>query len=755
MRLRLTAAGLVFFSALTFTACERPEAKKARYLAHGRKFLEAKDYSRAILEFQNAAAAVPGDADAQYQLGKVYMTAGDMRSATLHFQRATELNPSHAGAQLMLARQMAQSGDKEQISDARERALNVLSASPDNTDAVQMLAFTEFELGKPGEAERELRQALSRFPKSLTSSVSLANLLLARKDLAGAEAVLKTAASQAPDSAEAAVALAALYAMAGRLPAAEEQIGRALKIDPKNGPALFVLAGIQLNSGRAEDAEKSYKQLSALPAYKSIHAAYLFQAGQTSRAISEFEALAAADPADMGLRHQLLSAYQSAGKYVEAEQLLAAVLRKQSNDPDALYRRGELHLMMGHYAEAQTDVNTLLQRYSRSADAHYLLARIYRETGAAAKRTRELQEALRLSPDLLKARLELAQDLIDSKSPKAALDVLNEAPKTQQQMLPVILKRDWALLAMGDFPELNKGLTEASAAGNDPEMLLISGMAQLEMQKPAAARPLLEAALRGNPDDLRILRALIRCYLSGNETQAGSATFNKYAADRPKSPWAQQTLGEWLALTGSPAEARKAFDAAIALNQKFRPAYLMLVHLDITEGNPAAAREKLSRLLAIYDNDAPAHHQLAGLEYAAGDVAAALTHYKRAVELDPSNVDALNDMAYVLLLSGHTDEAMTYAQAAQEKAPDNGAVLDTLGWALYNKAIYRGAVEQLEKAVAKGGGAVSRYHLAMAYMKTGDIDLGEQALEAALKIDPTIPEATMARQLIMESLPSK
>jgi len=117
MRLRLHAAAVFCLIVLALSGCARPEAKKARYVAEGRNFLDKEDYSRAILAFKNAATAVPADAETQYQLGLAFMAAGDLQSATLSFKRATELNPAHVGAQLRLSQQLARSGDNELIAD--------------------------------------------------------------------------------------------------------------------------------------------------------------------------------------------------------------------------------------------------------------------------------------------------------------------------------------------------------------------------------------------------------------------------------------------------------------------------------------------------------------------------------------------------------------------------------------------------------------------------------------------------------------
>src|SRR5574341_254774 len=49
------------------------------------------------------------------------------------------------------------------------------------------------------------------------------------------------------------------------------------------------------------------------------------------------------------------------------------------------------------------------------------------------------------------------------------------------------------------------------------------------------------------------------------------------------------------------------------------------------------------------------------------------------------------------------------------------------------------ALESFQRAVAKQDTALRRYHLAMAYLKAGNLKQGEATLRAAVKSDPNLP----------------
>jgi len=130
-----------------------------------------------------------------------------------------------------------------------------------------------------------------------------------------------------------------------------------------------------------------------------------------------------------------------------------------------------------------------------------------------------------------------------------------------------------------------------------------------------------------------------------------------------------------------------------------------------------------------------------------GKSVAAIENYRKVVNLDAKNIMGLNGLAYLLADSRQADEALKYAQQAKELAPENAAIDDTLGWTYYQKGMYPMAVTHLESADARDATPRRKYHLAMAYLKAGDQKRGRQTLDAALKMDPNLPEAQAARQL--------
>ena len=732
-------------------ACARtPMQKRDRFLESGKKLFEKKEYARAVLDFKNAVAAMPQDSEAYYELGRTYAAFHELQSAVNSFRKAISLDPKNRGAQLELSKIMASTIDPEALEDAENRLNTLLQSGVADPEALQTLALTELKLGKMDVAAGHLQQALGASPQSLKSSVLLATTNLGRGDFKGAEDVLQKACLSAPKSPDARVILGDFYILRNRVPEAEKQFQEALILNPNHGPALAELGKLLISLGRKADAEQAFKRLAALPdpVTRSAHAVFLLQEGRQDDAIREFEQLAKSDPDDRPARTRLVYAFISVGRKQDAYRVLQSALKKNPKDLDALLQRGELYLSDAKYALAESDVNQVLYAKPNSAEVHYILAQLHKARGSALLQRQELSEALRLNPVLLRVRLELAQLLINSNGAKTAMDVLDEAPTFQRRLLAVLVQRNWALWASDDLLELRKGIEQGLATARIPDLLIQDGLLKLRQGDPKGARASVDEALRLDPTDLRALDIIRQSYVSQKQAQAAVQKVREYVARSPRSAPAQEFLGSVLMASGDYDGARTALETAQAVDPTLTNTELKLVQLDVATKRTDEAQKRLEKLITLQDIPL-AYLWLGNLEEYRGDHKRAIDQFRKVVEREPDNVQALNNLAYLVLEYNNTpDEALKYAEKATELAPDRLAVADTIGWILYRKGLYSSAVKHLERAAADRSNALSKYHLAMAYAKAGDLSRSRAVFKTALQTNPNLPEAKIASEVI-------
>jgi tetratricopeptide (TPR) repeat protein len=736
---------------LLLAGCRQtPTEKSAKHIANGIKLLQQHDAPRAVLQFRNAVQALPGSAEAHYQLGIAYLATNDPMKAVGELRRAIALNPKHAGAQLTLAQLLSSVDNPEMLKDAEQRLQLLIRDGPDNPGALHTLGLTELKLGEASDAIRHLQRALAIAPQELTYSVTLAQAKLQQNDLKGAEEALKNAATTSPKSADAAILLARFYAYNKDWGKAEEQLQRALVLEPRSAAAWLNLAAIQLQTGRKGEAEQSYKKLAALP-YKptqSTYGLFLFQEGRREEAIHEFERLAKQDADDREARTRLVAAYRESGRVSDARRVLTDALKKNPKDLDALLQRGELALADGKFADAEVDLNQVLHLKADSAEAHYALAGLHNARGVTLMYRQELNEVLRLNPNLVAVRVELCKSLIASNNAKAALATLDGTPESQRTLVPLIEQRNWALLGVDGTAEARKGIDQGLAIARTPDLLLQDAMLKIAARQYAEARQVLKEGLQKAPEDTRLLRALMGSYAAQKEIPKGVTEVRAHADSHPNSPEVQYFLGALLLETGQKAEAHKAFTSAVKLNPQYIPAEMELVRMNLTQSNWTDARQQLTSLLSSHDENPVAHLWLGMLEESVGNHTAALNAFQRAFEVEPNNPLTLNNLAYTLAeYANRPDEALKLAQKARELSPDNPDFQDTLGWVLFRKGLYDNAVTQLQAAAAKGTDVRTQYHLAMAYLKAGQENRGRTILEAALRKNPKLAEAKMASEL--------
>jgi tetratricopeptide (TPR) repeat protein len=581
----------------------------------------------------------------------------------------------------------------------------------------------------------------------MSSYVILAKLKILKRDLAGAEGVLKKAIAASPASAGARLALANFYLTTQRNQEAEKLIREALDLDKKSGIPLFDLAMFEYRTGRKSDAEQHLRQLSSYPdaELKSMHAIYLFKEGDKQEAVAELEKLARDNPKALGIRSRLLAAYWAIRRLDLVERMLDEAIKKQPKDLEALLQRGELYIATGRFGQAEADLGKVLSLRSDAAVVHFVLAKLEQARGSDLGYRQELQEALRLNPGLLQARLDLARRLTESGFPESAIKLLNEAPATDRTSVSLVTERNWALLAANNYDELQKNLKAELDQTRQPELLAQDGWLKIRQRDYDAARVSIEEGLKKAPSDVRLLTALAALYGAQNKTAEFTERLRQYAQQN-KSAAIQFFAEDWLRRVGDRSGARTLLLAAHTADPGSYEADLALAELDIADGKLDSARSLLSQLADSRDRDVSLRARVAELEVQQRHVPQAINQYRKIVAADRNNIYALNNLAYLLAGQNQPDEALAYAQQAKKLAPTLPQVDDTLGWVLYHKSVYGEAVMHLEAAAKKSSDPAIEYHLGLAYFKTGKNEQGAELLRRALKQAPNMQEAKLARR---------
>jgi tetratricopeptide (TPR) repeat protein len=737
----LVAAVLLAATSLLAGCRQNPRQREATFLQKGRSYAEQGDYSRAILEFRNAAAVMPGDPEPYYQIGLADLKSNNVREAIRMLQKAVSLSTNHAGARLKLAELLLVPNHQELAHRAKEHIEQVLFVNPADPDALFFMGITQMELGQAGEAEKAFDEILSKSPQNLRTAVALARLKIGSKDTAAAEAVLKKVVRESPGSAHAATVLGVFYVATGRDQLAEVQFRSALQIDPKYAPCLIQLAQLQGRQGRQEIAAETYKTISTLPdkEYRSFYGMYLLRQGKTQAAIAEFERLYRIDSQDRTTRNRLIAAYLYANRVPDAQKILDAVLARNPKDIDALMQRGEIHLRNGNIAEAKKDIEGVLHFEPNSGLGHYLMAVIDQGEGLTSLQRSELATAVKLAPNLLRARLDLANLFVEAHDAKSAMDTLDSVPAFQKDSLPVVVARNWALIGGGDYKAARKAVDEALAKSNTSELLVQDGVLKVSEKNYAGARSVLEKVLKDKPGDVRALRLLSQSYALGNNRPDEIQVLRRHATLHPDSVATQLVLAASLLESGQYDEARTILTKSKVLEPKSVDVDLMLARVDVDQGKLVDARQRLRDVVSSNPQNISALLMLGMIEESTQQTGEAAEQYRRIVSLDKRNIIALNNLAGALARDpAQVDEALQYARNAKELAPENTAVCDTLGWIYYRKGLYPQAKTELETALRQDARPAIQYHLGLTYLRTGDSERGKELVAAALRANPKL-----------------
>lgn len=280
-----------------------------------------------------------------------------------------------------------------------------------------------YEAGRWDEAERELREALSRNPFQSEWHFNLGLTLEAAGRFHDAADAYKKAFEHGSEDAQTGVMIGLCLLRAGDPEGSLTWFTRATDLDEERIDALIhrIEAHTQLN--QHDQAEVTFYLAQQLePDNAEIYAAMaesLLARGMHDKAVWCLREAARLDPELPRVEARLASAYANSGRLERARQLYVRELRRDPGNIDTLLDLGELLLAMHRDAEAAEKFRRVLELEPDNADAHFNLGLIARKAGDDDGAIRQFDLVVRLDPGYPRARCQLAGELLQSRQPRA------------------------------------------------------------------------------------------------------------------------------------------------------------------------------------------------------------------------------------------------------------------------------------------------------------------------------------------------
>lgn len=473
------------------------------------------------------------DAEALTLAGQAYLAIGDLKNAESYFAKAVQSKPDSAKARTALAMaQIAQGKTDSGFSDLRSIAATDTGISADMALISAHVRRRDLDKALVAIEAMERKQADKSIAANLRGQV-----LLLRKDNAGARKAFEAALAARADFFPAIASLAALDFLEGKPDAAKARFEAVIKADPKSSRAMMALAELRARTGG------SPKEVAAL----------------LGNAVK-------ANPSDPGAHRALIEhhlAHEDSQAALLAAQAATAALPE---NPELQERLGRAQLNAGDANQALATFNRLVSVQPRSVSALLGLA----DTQLASKdldgAARSVKRALELAPDSLQTQraaimLALRQQRYD--------DALKIARRVQQQYPAQAL----GFMLEGEIEQSRNRLEQAAAAFHGA--LAKANPAQAPAQyhhvlmaakKEAEAAKFIDSWIKDHPKDGLFLLYLADQALARQDFAGAEKRLQQLLTLRPDYPialnnlaWAYYKQGKF-----APAlvEAEKADKAA-------------------------------------------------------------------------------------------------------------------------------------------------------------------------------------------------
>lgn len=743
---------------LILPSCSRdPKARAQRLVDQGNKFFNKGKYKEAAIMYRQSFQKDLRFGEAYYRLALTDLKLGAYGDAVHMLQRAVDLQPTNVDAitkladLYLLASTQDRTHSAAEEKDAKDMVDKLLKMDPRSYDAHRILGEIALLHRQPAEAVKELALANQIKPYQQNVVLTYFQALVQNDQFADGEKLAHDMIAKDPSYAPIYDVLYLQYMRLKRPEDGEKILKLKCDNNPQRANYLMQLAAHYYLQNRRSDMDAVIQRVTDEKKYPEGHLLagdfFYFRAREYDHAEMQYEAAIKAFPKDKAIyQKRLVELNATLGKKQEANQLIAAILKDNPKDNDAIAMRAALMLTTGDRQQINMAANDLQSLVSKTPGNHLLqfnLARALIAKGDIEGARLHLEEAVKIRTDFIAAREILARIYLSKGDPGKALKAADEIIVFDRGNLQAHLTRSSALLALQDRDKAREELDFiAKAYPQNPEARYQVGYLALQDKDYKKAEQVFGDLYKASPNDRRGLIGVTETMAAQGRIADAIKEFEKAIQREPE----RRDLKLYVANLYKRAER---YDEAIKIYQMlldkepknpdllFREAETLRLKGDLN-----ASMDNFRKCSQAAPADTTCLTLLAMILQGTGRDDQAKPIYEQILKITPDHPVALNNLAYIKAQEGvDLDQALTMAQRAVQKAPGSLDLNDTLGWVYIKKNLSENAVHIFSDLVQKDPkNPTFHYHYAMALAQKGDKPSAKREYETALQDKPSKAE---------------
>jgi putative PEP-CTERM system TPR-repeat lipoprotein len=541
-----------------------------------------------------------------------------------------------------------------------------------------------------------------------------------------------------PADSQALALLASCYMSQGRHAKAAALMQEALRT--RDTPELRAVLGLSLiGSGQPGNAtaeleaawQRDAGQMQAGAALVGIY----LQGGDSAKALAVANTLVKQQPSNAGFFNLLGMAKARAGDAAGAKAAFETSARLDAAFASPKLQLARLETSAGAFDAAAARLAALLKTDERNVDALMEMASLSERRKQPAEAQRWLEKAAAQSaPRDLRPGMALVDLHLRAGRHAAALVAARGLSAKAPEDLAVLLAMARAQLATGDTKAARATLGTATRIANysAPVQVEIAGLQQWAGNLPGAVYSL-QKALTDRPDFLPAQALLADVELRQGEPAKAEQRARQIVQKHPRLAIGHSLLGDVAAARNQPAAAIEAYRRAHQVEPSTDTLLRLFGRLATQPDGVKTAPPLADQWLKTHPRDRAVRRALADHHARNANYAAARTAYEALLALAPNDGPALNNLANVLLRTGDP-KALETAERALAQNPTEADYIDTVGWAAYRSGQLDRALQLLRDArLRKPDSPDIRFHLATVLAQVGRRNEAREEIELALR----------------------